>query len=285
MSTRLLIVDDHPNTRKLIRSFLTMPGITFQECASGYDAVARAREFKPHWVTMDIQMPGLNGFDTTRAIKEAHPEARILIVSSFNEPHFRDLAHHAGASGFILKENLLALRVMLEKETKNIGEPLHVPVPVPINFDKSPPGDGPKTTTEGVPVPIGFKQSPPPVLRRILVVDDDKEMRTMFGLLAGDKGYRITQAHTRQEAIVLHKKEPYDLVIVEMLLPNNEGFETLAELRRAERPPKLIATAKSSWMPVDVYSKMAKQLGVHGTLAKPFLPEQLHAVVRNVLEL
>jgi CheY-like chemotaxis protein len=127
MSTRLLIVDDHANTRELIKKFLRLPGITFQECSSGEEAVACAREFKPHWVTMDIQMSGLNGFDSTRALKKEHPEARVLIVTAFNEPHFRDLARTSGAVGFILKENILALRLMLEGEARNIQPPLAPP--------------------------------------------------------------------------------------------------------------------------------------------------------------
>src|SRR5215469_2543783 len=105
MSTRLLIVDDHAHARDLIRGFLAMPGLTVQESASGRDALARVEEFKPHWITMDIQMPGLNGFETTKAIKKIHPEARVMIVTSFNDPQFRQLAVSAGASGFILKEN------------------------------------------------------------------------------------------------------------------------------------------------------------------------------------
>jgi CheY-like chemotaxis protein len=258
MSTRLLIVDDHPNARDLIRGFLTMPGLTVQECASGPDALARVREFKPHWVTMDIQMPGLNGFETTRAIKQAHPEARVMIVTSYNDPHFRQLADSAGASGFILKENLLALRLMLEKETGNEGRPV-------------------------ADLPAAAKSKSKP--RRVLVLDDDKELRTTFSLLLSKDGYSVTQAYTGRDALTLHQKEPYDLVIIEMLLPENQGFETLTELRKLPSPPKTIATARPGWMPTEVYSKMARQLGVHGTLPKPFQPEQLLALVKNVLDL
>jgi DNA-binding response OmpR family regulator len=64
-----------------------------------------------------------------------------------------------------------------------------------------------------------------------------------------------------------------------------DGFETLAELRRSPKPPKIIATARTSWMPVDVYSRMAKQLGVQETMAKPVSAEKLLAAVRNVLGL
>jgi CheY-like chemotaxis protein len=258
MSTRLLIVDDQANARELIRSFLNMPGITFQECESGHDAIAAAQEFKPHWVTMDIKMPGLDGFETTKAIREAHPDARVLIVTSFNDPHFRNMAHSAGAAGFILKENLLALRLMLERETQSTSTPVNISM---------------------IPHQPGHLKS-----KRILILDDDKEMRSMFGALLAGEGYHVSYADSGTEAIALHEENPFALVVIELLLPGNEGFETLAQLRRATLTPKFIATAKSSWMPVEVYSKMAKQLGVHGTLAKPYTPEQLLASVKDILD-
>jgi two-component system, sensor histidine kinase and response regulator len=259
MSTRLLIVDDQASSRELIRSFLTMPGITFHECASGQDAIALVGEVKPHWVTMDIQMPGLNGFETVRAIKEVHPETRVLIVTSFNDPHFRDLARSAGASGFILKENLLALRLILEKGT--------------ISPDQA------------VPVPISLEQPAKPVAKRILVLDDDKEMGTQLKELLTDEHCQIIHANTGRQAIALQRKNPFDLIVMELVLAGKEGFETLAELRRTVPPPKIIATVKSSWMPVDVYSMMARQLGVHETLAKPLSSEKFLEAVRGALNL
>lgn len=113
-----MIVDDHAGTREMIRKFLILPGFTFKECASGEEAVACVREFKPHWVTMDVQMPGMNGFEATREIKREHPAACVIIVTAYNEPHLHDLAHSAGAVGSILKENILALRLMLDGNAK-----------------------------------------------------------------------------------------------------------------------------------------------------------------------
>lgn len=258
MSTRLLIVDDQASARELIRSFLAMPGVTFHECESGQDAINAARDFKPHWVTMDIKMPGSDGFETTKALKRAHPDARVLIVTSFNDPHFRDLAHSSGAAGFILKENLLALRLMLERETTNTGTPSSIPVSI--------------------------HQPGHLMSKRVLILDDDKETRALLGSLLAAEGYHVAYSNSKTEAIALHRQDPFALVVVELLLPDNAGFETLAELRRDALPPKFIATAKSSWMPPELYSKMAKQLGVHGTLAKPYLPEQLLDVVKNILD-
>jgi CheY-like chemotaxis protein len=111
-----MIVDDHASTREMIRKFLDLPGITFCECASGEEALAQAREFKPNWITVDVNMPGLDGFQTSEALRAEHPSARIIIVTGYNEPHFRKLSNSVGAVGLICKENLMALHMMLSNE-------------------------------------------------------------------------------------------------------------------------------------------------------------------------
>jgi CheY-like chemotaxis protein len=116
---KLMIVDDHASTREMIRRFLDIPGITFCECASGNDALQRVREFKPDWVTMDIHMPGLNGFQSTEALRAEHPTARVMIITADHQPHFRQLSRSVGAVGLLAKENLLALRMMLTKEMED----------------------------------------------------------------------------------------------------------------------------------------------------------------------
>jgi DNA-binding NarL/FixJ family response regulator len=117
-----MIVDDHASTREMIRNFLNLPGITFCECATGDEAVSRAREFRPNWVTMDVHMPGRNGFQSTEALRVEHPAARVMIVTSDNQPHFRRLSHEVGAVGLLAKENLIALRMMLVKEMTNSNQ-------------------------------------------------------------------------------------------------------------------------------------------------------------------
>lgn len=138
--------------------------------------------------------------------------------------------------------------------------------------------------TKNVRPSLSATEDSQPALKRVLVVDDDKDTHSLFEPVLAGAGFQVTCVHSGLEAIALHRRNPYDLVIIELLLPDNDGFETLAELRRMASPPKFIATAKSSWMPVEVYSKMAKQLGVHGTLAKPFSSDQLLSVVEKVMD-
>jgi len=108
-----MIVDDHAGTREMIRKFMTLPGVSFCECGSGEEAVQRVHDFKPHWITMDIDMPGWDGFRTTETLRREFPSARVIIVTAHNEPHFRQLSSAAGAIAMICKENLLAVRTIM----------------------------------------------------------------------------------------------------------------------------------------------------------------------------
>src|SRR5208337_3725361 len=113
---RLMIVDDHPPAREMIRQFLELPGVTVCECGSGEEALQRVREFKPHWITVDVSMPGLNGFQTTQALRAEHPPARIVIITSYNESHYRQRSREAGALALVSKENLIAVRILMTRE-------------------------------------------------------------------------------------------------------------------------------------------------------------------------
>lgn len=123
MAIKLMIVDDHVATRKMIRLLLDGPSVTFCECGSGDEAVLRARDFLPDWITMDIHMPGLSGLKATTEIKKQNPASRILIVTADNQPYLRGMAHLAGAVGYVCKENLMELRTLVT-ETGRPAEPL-----------------------------------------------------------------------------------------------------------------------------------------------------------------
>jgi CheY-like chemotaxis protein len=128
-----MIVDDRSGARETIRQLLALPGITFCECASGEEAVQRVREFKPHWITMDVNMPGLNGFQATQVLRAEHPAARIIIVTGHNESHYRQLSRAAGAVALIPKNNLMALRIMLTREMAGTDIPTFPPANEPAN--------------------------------------------------------------------------------------------------------------------------------------------------------
>ncbi|MHB8511838.1 MAG: response regulator [Actinomycetota bacterium] len=100
-----LVVDDHPLWRKTIASVLTTDGVARQiiEAGNGDEAVKLSRERSPDVVVMDMELPKRHGIEATKAIVNDRPDARILILSSSDEPEQVLAALRAGALGYLLK--------------------------------------------------------------------------------------------------------------------------------------------------------------------------------------
>lgn len=110
---KLLIVDDSQRVRGLIRRLVGGLCEAIYECADGDEAMAAYDQFHPDWVFMDIRMQRLDGLEATRQIKAAHKDARVVIVTNLNDDRLRETVHAAGAIGYVLKEDLVALRAIL----------------------------------------------------------------------------------------------------------------------------------------------------------------------------
>ena len=110
MVNNLLIVEDNPSMRRLIRSVGGDLAQTVHECADGAEVLAAYKKFLPEWILMDVEMKEMDGSTATREIIEAHPEAKILILTKYGSERMRRQAQRAGACEYVLKENLLAIR-------------------------------------------------------------------------------------------------------------------------------------------------------------------------------
>ncbi len=117
LSAKLMIVEDNPPMRRLIRRLTEDLFAEVSECGDGEAAAAALYEsVRPDLVLMDIQMGEVNGIEATRLIISDHPEARIIIVTDYDDAALRRAAEEAGACGYMLKEDLLGLRQLLMKE-------------------------------------------------------------------------------------------------------------------------------------------------------------------------
>lgn len=109
----ILIVEDSEPMRQLLKKLLGDLAETFIECEDGAQALEAFRQCQPDWVLMDIKLKTVDGLAATRQIKAAFPEARIIIVTGYNDARLHAAAQNAGACGYVHKENLLELRQIL----------------------------------------------------------------------------------------------------------------------------------------------------------------------------
>ncbi|HXQ72787.1 MAG TPA: response regulator transcription factor [Pyrinomonadaceae bacterium] len=110
---KLLIVDDHAAMRRLIGRVVSDMVSEIQECCDGAEALDAYHRCLPDWVLMDIEMDQVDGITATREILLCYPHARVVIVSKYDDEQTQEAARKAGACGYVLKENLMAIRELL----------------------------------------------------------------------------------------------------------------------------------------------------------------------------
>lgn len=115
---RLLIVDDNAEMRRLVRSILRTTCNPIFECEDGAEALEAYQKHLPEWVLMDVDMREKDGITATREIRAKFPDAKIVIVTKYNNKVMRDAAKSAGATGYVIKENLFELHGILSPNQK-----------------------------------------------------------------------------------------------------------------------------------------------------------------------
>ena len=118
----ILIVEDNPQMRRTLRALIGDVASICYECSDGSAALVAYQRYHPDWVLMDLKMVGMDGLTATAAICAADPAARVLIVTSYDDPELREAARLSGACGFVAKENLLELRTLISLAPNRFAE-------------------------------------------------------------------------------------------------------------------------------------------------------------------
>jgi len=103
---KLLLVDDNDRIREIMRIIFSPHFDEVIECKDGVEAIIKFNKELPDWVVMDIKMKGMDGIEATSKIISSYPDAKVIIVSQFNDALTVDSAMEAGAIEFVSKENL-----------------------------------------------------------------------------------------------------------------------------------------------------------------------------------
>ncbi len=118
---KFLIADDSQPFRRSVSRFILskIPDHhRFFEAADGGQAAALYPSIHPDWVLMDVAMEPVDGLEGSRTILRDHPGARIIIVTNYDDPDYRDAAKAAGTRAYVLKEHLLDLIPIISPQSK-----------------------------------------------------------------------------------------------------------------------------------------------------------------------
>ena len=118
-------------------------------------------------------------------------------------------------------------------------------------------------------------------MARILIIDDDATLRTILGHALKEAGHEVILAADGREGIKQHRAVPADLIITDLFMPEQEGLETIRQLRKEF--PEIAIIAMSGIDPTNTMLTIASKLGAARILQKPFGIERLLKTIDEVL--
>jgi PAS domain S-box-containing protein len=248
-SKSVLVVDDDPDIVKLIMLSLEQEGFHTLGATSGEQALEIARTRRVDAITLDLLMPGMHGLEVARRLKEdaVTKSIPVVVVSAYTDGHEPELVA-LGVSGVIGK---------------------------PIDEDRL------LATIRGV---LGSRSEANAGKPSIMVVDDDPDVRTIVGMMLERGGYAVRTASDGQEAFRIIMEDRPDLLILDLMMPNLDGFQLVRLLRQrrwTQQIPLLVLTA----LDLTEGEKTLLRLGPTRHLTKgPAIQEEIVARVRDLLK-
>jgi DNA-binding NtrC family response regulator len=118
-------------------------------------------------------------------------------------------------------------------------------------------------------------------LKRILVVDDEAQIRTMLTQMLEQEGYAVITAENGEEGLAMVGRHAFDLVVTDMIMPVKDGLKFIMELIRDYPDLKILAISGGGAIKAERYLTMAGYLGDIATLEKPFKRDAFLELVRK----
>src|SRR2546428_4107169 len=125
-------------------------------------------------------------------------------------------------------------------------------------------------------------RSPSHPITQVLVIEDDGELRKVLCESISSAGYAVSEAADGVQASAILRAKPFDLVITDLYMPKRDGFEVIMELHRSR--PRTKITATPAHPPRRNMLPAAAWLGARRTIAKPFTPEEMLELIKEILD-
>jgi len=120
-------------------------------------------------------------------------------------------------------------------------------------------------------------------MARILVIEDDDQIRTILREVLELEGYDVVEARDGREGVKIYREKSFDLVITDMVMPQKDGIETIADLQAMSPEVKIIAISGGDRLGPEPYLAIAKGFGAANVFTKPFMIRELLEAVKRTL--
>jgi CheY-like chemotaxis protein/anti-sigma regulatory factor (Ser/Thr protein kinase) len=203
----VLIVDDESSSRELLASYLE-PEYRIAMAAAGAEAIQKVQQLRPDAITLDVLMPGSNGFETLASLRK-NPETANIPVIILSIVDQRQVGFALGAADYLIKP--VRKPALLEAIRKH--------VPLPSDDDSA-----------------------------ILLVDDDPKALELFQETLRSAGYETQAVQSGKRALEVLANKTVGAILLDLLMPGMDGFEVIRHVRREatlKELPILVMTGKS----------------------------------------
>ena len=265
--TRILVVDDEPVERRVMVSMLEILDGQPDIATSGPEAVFKVRlaaqQGAPYdLVMLDTHMPGTNGYDTAGQLLQEHAgsQLRILMVTASADSGDAQRCKALGLPAYLVKP------VTLQELRRVLAVQL--------------PGARTAAQTSGIATALPLQGL------RVLLAEDNPVNQSLAVRLLDKLGMQTTVANNGQKALQEWVQQSYDLILMDIMMPEMDGVEATRtirqwEVREGRAPIPIIAmTANFSKADQETYT----EAGMNGCVAKPANLERLETEIRRVLD-
>jgi two-component system, sensor histidine kinase and response regulator len=260
----VLIVDDNYTNRVLLQEMLASWGLVPTATTNGREAFDRlTRAFdsgEPYQlVLLDMQMPEMDGFDVAKMMKgaPAGEQVKIIMLSSMGQRGDSARCKEAGISGYLPKpikqsDLLDAIMMTMGRHTE----------------------EGPAVITRHTVYEAREKLN-------ILLAEDNLINQTLAIKLLETRGHRVALASNGQEAVEAIQKEVFDLILMDIQMPEMDGFEATKAIRAMEGAASRIPIIAMTAHALKGDREKCLEAGMDEYVSKPINPEALFAVIRK----
>ena len=189
---KVLVVDDEKIIRDFFGRLLSLQGLEVIEAEDGYKAAELAKGNKFDLYFIDVRMPGMDGLETFRQIRQVHPEALVVMMTGYALDNILEQAQKEGASGSIRKPFAIGeIKGIVEKAAQ-------------------------KKNKEAA---------------NTLVIDDDQAVLNFFGNFLKVKNQKYSLINNAKDALELIQREKFNLVFLDLVLKDADGLELYKKIK------------------------------------------------------